>query len=148
MHPSTISKYEWRQARRHAKHPGPFMPVRKPQTRCARFKRETILKFLGHLEGFLQDHAYGNKNAVTSTGAIVQLDAVSTTAQPRYIMRDYIKSHHPDRLTRDEGGCHKKFPKFGIYCNTVSREKGMAGNISTRMIQCSLLIQSKISFLV
>lgn len=114
--PSTISDYEWKEARWHCKYPGPYMPVVKPKTRRTRFKSETVLEFLGHLDCFLQDHAYGDKNAVTTTGAIVQLDAVSTTAQANYIMRDYIKTYHPERLTQDEGGCSRKCPKLGVYC--------------------------------
>lgn len=112
MMESKISAYEWKYARRHCKYPGPYMPVEKPKTTRARFDIGVVIDFLDHLQLHSQGHAYGDKNAETSTGAIVQLDAVSTTAQPGYIMRDYIKKHHPERLIRDEGGCGKKCPKF------------------------------------
>lgn len=119
-----ISKYEWTEARRHANHPGPFKAIVKPKTRRSRFNNEVILEFMGHLNGYLQDHAFGDKNAVTTTGAIVQVDAVSTTASTAYIMDEYIKIYHPERLHRIEGGCDKKCPKSGIYC---MKEEGHEG---------------------
>lgn len=135
--PSTISPYEWREARKYAKHPGPYKPVITPKTRRARFSTEVLLQFLGHLESFLQDHAYGDKNAVTTTGAIVQLDAVSTTAQQSHIMREYIKIYHPERLTRDEGGCGKMCSKLRVYCLKSEGHNGQHKFTNADMLSAS-----------
>ena len=132
-----ISGYEWKVARQHAKYPGPFEPVIKPKTRLVRYKTEVIVGFLGHLNGYLQDHAYGDKNAVTSTGAMVQIDSVSTTASTAYIMDQYIKNCHPERLQQTEGGCNKRCPKLNIYCLNEDGHSGRCKFTGASMISAS-----------
>ena len=94
---NTITKHEWQMAKHHYELPGPFKPVAKYRSTRQRFKLEVLCDFMGFLtEGYMQDHAYGDKNAVSSTGAMIQIEAVSILAHEHHIYRNYNKKFRPE----------------------------------------------------
>ena len=92
-----ISKREWWNSKIHAKYPGALKPIEVIKTTRQHFNMEHLVELLGHLdEEHLQKHAYGAKDYTSkATGALIQLDAVSTTSSTRRIIQQYDSTFGP-----------------------------------------------------
>jgi hypothetical protein len=122
---SKITHREWTRARLHCKYPGPLQPVEVLKISRRRYDEKAVANFLGFLsENFLQDHAFGDKNAKLSNGAIVQLDAVSATANSAHIIREYAKAFCPEALQQRAGGCPKQDKRTRCYCRKDENHEG------------------------
>jgi hypothetical protein len=115
---TNITRYEWYEAGKHAQYPGPLKPVEVIKWSRASYTLEELECFLGYVEdNFIQNHAYGTKEHVMASGAIVQLDAVSTTANTGKIMRDYTAAANDSNDTSIiENRCKKRCPKTNTQC--------------------------------
>lgn len=133
-----ISKYEWSEAAKHYKYPGPLQPCPTIHVTRCKFNVNALETLMGYVqEHHLQDHAYGDKNVKTTTGVCHQLGAVSTTSSAEYIMRDYAKALFPERFTLKEGGCKKRCNRIGIYCMKNADHDGKCKFTTEDMISAS-----------
>ena len=133
-----ISKYEWNKAKKHYKHPGPMKPVPKITHHRARFNIDALITLIAHVkENHTQSHAYGDKNATTTSGACHQLDAVSLTASVEYISKEFSKKFFPDRCVLQEGSCPKCCKRSGLYCMHKQGHTGKCKFTDENMISVS-----------
>lgn len=141
---SKISKRDWRMARLHWRYPGPLKPVETMKFTRKRYNENTVANFLGYWsENFCQDHAHGDKLITFKSGAIGQIDAVSTTANAPHIHRQYIKAICPEALQRREGGCPKQNKRSGCYCMKDDNHSGQC-----KFTNASMLSESSIDAII
>lgn len=134
----SISKYEWTEAAKHYKYPGPLQPCPTMHVTRCRFKVTALDTLMGYAqEHHFQDHAFGDKNVKTTTGVCHQLGAVSTTSSAEYIMKDYARTLFPERFTLEEGGCKKRCKRIGIYCLKNADHDGKCKFTTEDMISAS-----------
>jgi len=120
-----ITKDEWWKAGQHALFPGPGEKVPVIKSSRQRFKIETLLEMMGHVdENFLQRVAYGDNEFETAHGNTIQIDAVQTTANAATIARDYHNKFNPKGTTCAENQCVKKHRETNHYCQLPRGHEG------------------------
>eukprot|EP00984_Skeletonema_dohrnii_P019003 scaffold9000_cov72-Skeletonema_dohrnii-CCMP3373.AAC.4 len=120
-----ISPYEWEEAGKHFRFPGPLQPASVAKSSRQRFSTEELMNLLGYLDEYhIQRLAFGENSIETPHGNIIPIDAVESTSGPSVVARDYANYVNPAGKTCGENQCRKRHPTTRHYC---LREHGHDG---------------------
>ena len=123
-----ISRWEWSQAKMHARYPGPLKPVERIKHRRIRIPQKTLLEIFDFIGDNMQGHAYGMNACKLENGELIQLDAVSTTASNSKLCRDWAQVAEMITLCESEipaenNRCKQKCPKTKKRCLLVKNHE-------------------------
>lgn len=135
----TISRHEWTVARKHAKFPGPLKPVEEIVHTKSRFNIQDVQDFLCFFEVYLQSHAFGDNDIETANKSLVQIDALSHTADQNKIIRDYNAQFNSGASLPAAGKCNKRLEKSRSHCHLPKSHTGRCSFCSENTLSQSSL---------